>query len=106
MKLMSLLRMALVITALLAAGVCASAWAHDHDEQDEAHEAVEHGQIRPLSQILAQLKLQDVGEIVRVKLRRKGERWIYELRSIDSRGQIREFSINAATGSAMDDGHN
>ncbi|WP_294541398.1 PepSY domain-containing protein [uncultured Rhodoblastus sp.] len=73
-------------------------------DQDEAQAAVKSGAIRPLEDIVAGLRLRMPGEIVKIKLEREHGLWVYEFRVLDSRGRLREVTVDAATGAIMDAG--
>ncbi len=71
----------------------------DEDDHDEAREAVEHGEIVPLAEILARPELRGVGELVRVRLDRNDGRWTYRLRFVDAGGHMKNIEVDAARGS-------
>jgi uncharacterized membrane protein YkoI len=101
---MSRLFQALLVLSLLVAAGFPSAADEARREQDEARSAVESGAILPLEVILAKLRQRLPGEVVKVKLEREGGAWIYEFRLVDSRGHLREISVDAATGALKDAG--
>lgn len=70
-------------------------------EQNEAHAAVQSGEIKPLDVILAKVKSGLGGEIVRVSLHRNGSRWIYEFRVVDTRGLVRDVLVDASAGDIL-----
>ena len=92
----------LFVLTVLSAGPIGARADEDANEQDEAHRAVQGGAIRPLSEILSRLPGGVAGEVVRVKLKRIGERWVYELRLVDSQGRLSELSVDATTGEEGD----
>ncbi|MBS0643836.1 MAG: PepSY domain-containing protein [Proteobacteria bacterium] len=67
---------------------------HDHDR---ARLAVERGEARPLSEILAQVRPELGGEVTGVEFRRKAGKWLYEFRVIGAGGQMTEVYVDAAT---------
>jgi uncharacterized membrane protein YkoI len=73
----------------------------DETDQDEARDAVQRGAARPLAEILSHQQMRALGDIVRVKLRREHGRWTYELRGVDNQGNVREYSVDAATGAVV-----
>ena len=96
----------LVLTfGLGCASIAQVAWAgHDgsrHFDQDQARAALESGTIKPLDQILAVVRKQVPGDIVRVRLEREQGSWRYEIRVIDGKGRLREVVIDAATASVI-----
>ncbi|WP_291604983.1 PepSY domain-containing protein [Bradyrhizobium sp.] len=86
--------MLLAVAALAAFGGTPSA-ARD---QDEARQALQAGEIRPLAEILDAVRGKLPGEIVRVKLEREMGRWMYELRVVDHRGRLLEIYVDARSG--------
>lgn len=82
-------------TAVFIAPAMTPAHAHDHDE---ARRAVEAGEARPLTEILSIVRDKLPGEIVRVNLERRHGLWAYELRVVDSKGQLFEVHVDARSG--------
>ncbi len=87
--------------ALLAAGVDGARADGESSEQDEAHQAVQGGSIRPLNEILGRLPPGVAQQIVRVKLKQRDGQWRYELRRVDSHGRLSEIVVDAATGAEL-----
>lgn len=89
------IRAAVLATAILAVPVFAPAHPRDHDE---ARRAVEAGEARPLTEILAIVSGKLPGEIVRVNMERQHALWVYEFRVVDSKGQLFDVHVDARTG--------
>jgi uncharacterized membrane protein YkoI len=70
----------------------------DDDDHDQAREAVEHGAIAPLAEVLARPELKRMGELVHVRLDREDGRWIYRLRFVGADGRVREAKVDATLG--------
>jgi uncharacterized membrane protein YkoI len=87
---------ALVITVAVAASWPTVARADGH-ERDALHEAVEHGEIRSLADILATIRDKLPGEVAGVAVERKDGRWIYEFRVVDRQGRLFEVNVDART---------
>lgn len=85
---------ALAIGVLIASGV-ERVNANDHDA---ARRAVEAGEIRPLTDILGDVRGKLPGEIVGVKIEQKDSRWLYEFRIVDGKGRLLEVYVDARTG--------
>jgi len=93
-----------VFTALLAlAALTRSVMAGD-DEHDDRHkrpyqmrEAVERGDIKPLSEVLRSVQSKLPGEIVGVEAEYKNGAWMYEFRVLSDTGRLYEVEVNAAT---------
>lgn len=101
---MRLLRRTLVLGVLGAAA--ASPWvlgagARDAREcrggQDCALEAVRHGEIRPLSEVLAAARAKVPGEVIGIELEREDGVWVYEIKILTPSGRRREVEIDART---------
>ncbi|QWK80693.1 PepSY domain-containing protein [Ochrobactrum sp. BTU1] len=72
------------------------------DSQDRARDALERGDILPLSRILDVAKRDAGGRVINVELDRDDGRFIYEVEIITSDGRLLELSIDAATGRILD----
>jgi uncharacterized membrane protein YkoI len=104
MKTATTRRTLLLALALLPAG---GGLAHgdddDNDDDDDkdhsrASRAVEQGGARPLADILNQLRGRLGGEVVGLKFKRNNGRYVYKLKVVTPAGQLRELSVDAATG--------
>lgn len=89
------LRNLAITTALVIGAALAPAAARDHDE---ARQAVEAGEIRPLSDIMSLVRDKFPGEIVRVRLKRERGRWVYEFRIVALGGRLLEIHVDARNG--------
>lgn len=81
--------------ALLIAPVVEPTMASD---EKEVRRALEAGEVRPLTEILTIVRPKLAGEIVRVKIEREDDVWIYEFRIVDKRGRLSEVYIDARNG--------
>jgi uncharacterized membrane protein YkoI len=97
---------AVVTSVILLSGFSAGAGEGARSDQDEAREAVERHDIRPLDEILARLRDKTPGEIIKVTLARENGLWLYEFRLIDRKGHIRRVEVDAASGAVTDAGEN
>lgn len=102
-------RRILPLLALLA--LCGAAVADDdqeearereHHRQDQLRDAVERGEIKPLSDVLRLVKPKLPGEIVGVEAEHKSGGWIYELRILDADGRVFDAHVDAATATVTD----
>lgn len=66
-------------------------------DQDEALSRLQRSEVKPLSEVLAAGQQVIPGEVVRVRLKRVGNRLAYELKMITSKGHVREVYIDAVT---------
>ena len=87
---------ALVLAAtVLVAGGLAQAHGRDHDA---ARRAVKAGEIRPLMDILNEIRSTVPGEIIGVEIEQKNGRWLYEFRAIDGKGRLFEIHVDGRSG--------
>jgi uncharacterized membrane protein YkoI len=79
---------------------------HDHNRDSQhrhkrradhevAREAFTAGQIRPLEQVLAEVRETAPGDIVGVELDQRDTRWVYIIKVITPDGSLRRISIDA-----------
>lgn len=71
---------------------------HDQRRREVMREAVERGEIKPLSEVLTIVRPKLSGEIVGVEIEVEGRSWIYEFRVVDKSGNVIEAYVDAATG--------
>jgi len=76
-------------------------WEDDDHAYDRARRAVEHGEARPIEELLERLKTQVPGEVVGVEFEREHGRWVYEFKIIDSGGRLLEVYVDAQTGTIL-----
>jgi len=84
-----------VALALPALGM-ADAGPREHG-QNELRRDVERGLAKPLLEILAAVRQQLPGEVVKVHAEQEGGRWMYELRILDEKGRVFEVHVDAQT---------
>ena len=70
---------------------------HD-DDHDAVRAAVERGEIKPLAQLLDQVKDKLPGDITGVEIERKHGLWLYEFRVIDKQGRLFDVYVDAQSG--------
>ncbi|WGF86491.1 PepSY domain-containing protein [Marinivivus vitaminiproducens] len=70
-------------------------------DHDAARAAVQAGEVRPLEAILAGLPTQVAGELLDAQLQRSADHWRYVLKLLDSQGQMREVTVDGATGAVL-----
>jgi uncharacterized membrane protein YkoI len=85
---------ALAAAMLIASGI-GGVDARDHDA---ARRAVEAGEIRPLTDLLKDVRGKLPGEVIGVKIEQKSGRWFYEFRAVDKKGRLFEIYVDARTG--------
>lgn len=84
---------ALMACSLPAQTVLASG-KHDHER---AREALQSGQILPLRTVLEKLEREHPGKVLEVELEQEHEVWIYEVKLLQSDGQLVKFKLDART---------
>lgn len=92
------LRSRILLSALVVLSVLATPAQSDSADQDALRRAVQGGEIRPLTDILAILRGKLPGQITGTEVERKSGRWIYEFRVVDDKGRLFEVYVDARTG--------
>ncbi len=95
---MSIARRRLFLVGLAAAAALVAGRAHADErgmQQDALKRAVENGEARPLSDIVAEARGKLPGEIIGVKVEYERGRWLYEFRVIDGKGRLFEVYVDA-----------
>lgn len=69
----------------------------EHHRQDLMRDAVERGDIKPLTDVLRIVQPNLPGEIIGVEAEFKAGGWIYEFRVLDAQGRLYEAHVDAAT---------
>ena len=86
-----------LVSALLLVPFAVADVRADMREQDEVHGAVERGEIRSLTDILNDIRGKLPGDVVGVEIEEKDGHWVYEFRTIDSKGRLFEVYVDART---------
>ena len=89
-----MLRPALLALLLLAL----PAAAQDRRDHERARAALEAGQIRPLTEILAEVERRYRGRVIEADLERDDDQWLYELKILPPNGRVFIVELDAATG--------
>jgi uncharacterized membrane protein YkoI len=87
-----------ILATLAAVAILGSAFIParaDDDDAGRVRQAVEKGEIRPLSEILAVTREKLPGDVIGVEIEREDGRWRYELKVIDDQGHLFEVYVNA-----------
>ena len=71
------------------------AWADS--DHDRARQAVQSGQVLPLPAVLEALSREVPGQVLEVELEREDGRWIYEIKLLQSGGQLVKLKVDAQT---------
>jgi uncharacterized membrane protein YkoI len=86
---------------VLAALGAAPSYADDEHDHDRARRAVEAGEVLPLGTILEGVERDYPGQIMEVELEQKGERWVYEIKMLQTGGALVKLKIDGRTGSVI-----
>jgi len=71
------------------------------NDHDIARELKQAGDILPLEQILEKVKHLHPGHILEVELEKKEQRYIYEIETVDTKGNVWEMQFDAKTGELL-----
>lgn len=66
-----------------------------HEDQDEAREAVERGDVATYAELENVISNQFKGRIIRVELDKEWRRWAYRLRLLEDDGRVIKIEVNA-----------
>lgn len=87
---------------LLACSFLATpAWASDRDDHERALQAVQSGQVLPLTTVLERLGRQHPGQVLEVELERDAGQWIYEIKLLSADGQLLKLKLDAGTAAVV-----
>ena len=64
-------------------------------DHDRARQALEAGEILPLKTVLEKLARDTPGQVMEVELERTGERWIYEIKLLQTGGALVKLKVDA-----------
>lgn len=80
---------------------CSPAWADS--DHDRARQAVQSGQVLPLPlpAVLEQLAREVPGQGLEVELERDDGRWIYEIKLLQTGGQLVKLKVDAQTAQVL-----
>lgn len=92
---MTRFRFILLSIMTLAIGAAAVP-AFSDDGHEQAREALQRGEIRPLSEILATVQKEIPCEIIEVEFERDDGLWLYEIKAIDPSGRFMKIHVDAA----------
>ena len=85
-----------LLSALTAGLMLAMALpSHADSDHDRARQALEAGEILPLKTVLERLARDTPGQVMEVELERSGERWIYEIKLLQTGGALIKLKVDA-----------
>lgn len=89
-----------VLSVLVGASGIGVALASSSDHE-RARDALQSAQIQPLADILPKVTSDGSSRVLEVELERKHDRWIYEFKTIEQNGMVRETKVDAKTGEVL-----
>lgn len=92
-------RLLLLLAAFALLAVPAAA--QDRRDHERARAALEAGQIRPLSELLAEVERRFRGRVIEAELELDDGQWLYELKILPPNGRLFTVELDAATGALM-----
>lgn len=98
---MTRLRFSLLLIALLAGAAVSAPALSGSDDHDQAREALQRGEIKPLHEIIAMVQENMPGEIIEVEFDRDDGQWIYEIKMIGNGGRFMKVYVDAASNSII-----
>lgn len=75
--------------------------AQERRDHERARAALEAGQIRPLSDLLAEVERRFRGRVIEADLERDDTQWLYELKILPPNGRLFIVELDAATGALV-----
>lgn len=94
------MRNTLAIALLLAAGLMPLASQAESDH-DRARAALQAGEILPLPVVLERVAIEHPGNVLEVDLEREKNRWVYELKILQSGGGLLKLEVDAKDASVI-----
>ncbi|MBU6190079.1 MAG: PepSY domain-containing protein [Betaproteobacteria bacterium] len=88
----------LLLAALAVSPVLTIATGSD---QDRARAALQAGEVLSLRTILERIERDHPGQVIEAELERKGGRWIYELKLVQTGRQLIKLEIDASSGEVL-----
>lgn len=79
----------------------APAWASDRADHERALQAVQAGQVLPLTTVLERLGREHPGQVLEVELERERGQWIYEIKLLSADGQLLKLKLDAGTAAVL-----
>ena len=95
----TVVRLLLWFVLLLAGSVYAS----DHDDQAEMRRLRASGVIVPLEQLVSDARQRHPGRMLEAELKKRDDRYIYEVEMLDEAGLVRELIYDAASGRLLEE---
>lgn len=102
----TLVRKSLILLVLMTAGPgLDGVGVRAAETQETAREAVERGELIPLSRILALVEKEFPGRVIEVELERRAGRLVYEIEVLQEGGRVVEVRYDGRTGRRLSIDH-
>ena len=93
---------AFAASALLLVGChVAPALASDREDHERARRAMTTGQVLPLRTVLERLDREHPGQVLEVELEQDDGQWIYEIKLLQTDGQLVKIKLDARTAALL-----
>lgn len=86
---------------LVCSVVALPAWSGSRDDHERALEAVQSGQVLPLTTVLERLGREHPGQVLGIELEREEGQWIYEIKLLSADGQLMKLKLDARTAEVL-----
>jgi len=90
-----------LFTPLWLALLLGQGLAHADSDHERARAALLAGEVRPLTEVLEQVSRSHPGQVLEVELEREGERWVYELKLLQSDRRLLKLVVDARDGKVL-----
>lgn len=90
------------LLAVSALGWHGGAGASDKGDHERARQAVQSGQVMPLSKVLANIERDHPGQVLEVELESRDRQWQYEIKLLKPDGRLSKLKIDARTGALLE----
>ncbi|MDB5413645.1 MAG: hypothetical protein JWR10_1980 [Rubritepida sp.] len=87
--------------AFLAVVLATPVVAQERRDHERARAALEAGQIRPLSDLLAEVERRFRGRVIEAELELEEGQWQYQIKILPSNGRLFTIELDAATGALL-----
>lgn len=77
------------------------ALASDKGDHERALQAVQSGQVLPLTRVLALLEREHPGQVLEVELESHARQWQYEIKLLQPDGRLMKLKLDARTGAVL-----
>ncbi|WP_247596824.1 PepSY domain-containing protein [Hydrogenophaga sp. PAMC20947] len=90
-----------VLLAFVLLAGAPQAQAKERDDHERAQAAVVAGQVMPLDRLLQQVAREHPGQVLEVELEHDDGQWLYEIKLLQSDGQLVKIKVDARTGDVL-----